>query len=60
MEPQQVTKIHQLTAREAYQQGYKDGRYEFHDTALWQSLSRPKRAAYDRGNQNGRQSPIRC
>lgn len=49
------TKVHKL-----YEQGHKDGRFSFHDGTLWASLSRPKRAAYDRGNISGRKSPVRC
>lgn len=59
-DPTPETKIHKLTLDECYDQGYKDGRFSFHDGALWSSLSRPKRAAYDRGNVAGRKSPVRC
>lgn len=54
------TKIHKLTLGECHEQGCKDGRYGFHDANLWNTLSKPKRKAYDTGNQSGRKSPIRC
>jgi hypothetical protein len=60
MDASPESKIHKLTLGECYQQGYKDGRLAFHDSALWETLSRPKRAAYDRGNVAGRANPSRC
>lgn len=58
--PTPASKVHKLSLKEAHDQGYLDGRLFYHDGALWRSLSRAKRAAYDRGNVSGRKSPIRC